>query len=122
MSVGGAKAPSAWPGKTAVDDARTMLTRPSKPCQNNFDNENWDLIIRVGDEFVASSGIRCGGCILPQMSSHLCRYQVCGLLGQGTFGQVVKCWCDRLQRYVAVKVVVHEAMAAVCMHLTMARR
>lgn len=60
MSVGGAKAPpSAWPSKAAVDDARTLLTRPGKPCQNeNHDNENCDLIIRVGDEFVASSGIR----------------------------------------------------------------
>lgn len=68
MSVGGAKAPpSAWPGKAAVDDARTMLTRPSKPCQNNnYDNENWDLIIRVGDEFVASSGIRYVSVGTPQ--------------------------------------------------------
>ncbi len=63
MSVGGAMVPpQTWSGKTAAETtSRTVLTNPSKPCHNNnCDNENWDLIIHVGDEFLASSGMRYG--------------------------------------------------------------
>jgi serine/threonine protein kinase len=34
-----------------------------------------------------------------------CRYIVKDMLGQGTFGQVAKCWKEDTEEYVAVKVI-----------------
>lgn len=42
--------------------------------------------------------VREGECLTP-------RYQICGLLGQGTFGKVVKCYDRKLRRSVAIKVI-----------------
>ncbi len=33
------------------------------------------------------------------------RVRACGVCAQGTFGQVVSCWCDEMERNVAVKVI-----------------
>lgn len=33
------------------------------------------------------------------------RYQVCDLLGQGTFGQVVRCICIETRKFYAVKII-----------------
>ncbi|KAI9021427.1 kinase-like domain-containing protein [Phycomyces nitens] len=74
---------------------KRALTRPSKPAKNDgYDNENNDYILRVGD-------------ILGEGQEH--GYRVIDLLGQGTFGQVVK--CERLQtnELFSVKVIKNKA-------------
>ncbi|KAI8381463.1 kinase-like domain-containing protein [Radiomyces spectabilis] len=56
---------------------KRVLTKPSKPAKNDgFDNEDYDYILRVND-------------ILGDEKDY--QYRVIDLLGQGTFGQVVKC-------------------------------
>nr|CAB3488169.1 unnamed protein product [Digitaria exilis] len=57
---------------------KRYLTSPSIPAHNDgLDNANWDLILFIVKE----------------------------MLGQGTFGQVVKCWDTETNDYVAVKVI-----------------
>ena len=34
-----------------------------------------------------------------------CRYSIKELLGQGTFGQVAKCWSEQMESFVAVKII-----------------
>ncbi|KAG0268465.1 dual specificity protein kinase yak1 [Actinomortierella ambigua] len=70
---------------------RRVLTKPSKPMHNEgYDNEDYDYILYVGD-------------ILG--SEERQRYQILDILGQGTFGQVVKCQNLKTNAIVAVKVV-----------------
>ncbi|WWC71928.1 uncharacterized protein I206_105887 [Kwoniella pini CBS 10737] len=74
------------------DNPRRVLTKPSKPAHNDgADNEDWDYILYVNDVL----GGEHGGD----------RYLILDVLGQGTFGQVVKCQNMRTHEIVAVKVV-----------------
>lgn len=70
---------------------RRVLTKNNKPYHNNgYDNENHDYILHVND-------------ILGTEENK--KYLVLDILGQGTFGQVVKCQNLKTQEIVAVKVV-----------------
>ncbi|KAG8918549.1 dual specificity protein kinase yak1 [Tulasnella sp. 417] len=71
---------------------RRVLTKPSKPVHNDgFDNEDYDYILYVNDW-------------LGQDEGHN-KYLILDILGQGTFGQVVKCQNMKTHEIVAVKVV-----------------
>jgi len=75
-----------------VLNPKRFLTNPSTPAHNDgLDNANWDLILYVNLELV------------NKMSNR--RFIVKEMLGQGTFGQVVKCWDTETNDYVAVKVI-----------------
>ncbi|KAF8928091.1 dual specificity protein kinase yak1 [Haplosporangium gracile] len=70
---------------------RRVLTKPSKPMHNEgYDNEDYDYILYVSD-------------ILG--SEERQRYVILDVLGQGTFGQVVKCQNLKTNAIVAVKVI-----------------
>lgn len=70
---------------------RRVLSKPAEPVGNNgFDNENADLILSVGMNLCSPQGYS---------------YRIVDLLGQGTFGQVVKCVREDNGDVVAVKVV-----------------
>lgn len=70
---------------------RRVLTKPSKPMYNNgHDNEDSDYILYVNDWLGNEEGNR---------------YLILDILGQGTFGQVVKCQNMRTHEIVAVKVI-----------------
>lgn len=70
---------------------RRVLTKPSKPAHNDgFDNEDSDYILYVNDV------------LGPEDKD---RYLILDVLGQGTFGQVVKCQNMKTHEIVAVKVV-----------------
>lgn len=70
---------------------RRALTKNSKPCHNGgYDNESYDYILYVND-------------ILGTEENK--KYLVLDILGQGTFGQVVKCQNLKTQEIVAVKVI-----------------
>jgi hypothetical protein len=74
-----------------VNNPRRVLTKPSKPLHNNgHDNENWDYILYVNDMLGAQEGHQ---------------YQILDLLGQGTFGQVVKCQNIKTKEFLAIKVI-----------------
>ncbi|WVR07762.1 hypothetical protein IAU60_004805 [Kwoniella sp. DSM 27419] len=74
------------------DNPRRVLTKPSKPVHNDgADNEDWDYILYVNDVLGGENG---GD-----------RYLILDVLGQGTFGQVVKCQNMRTHDICAVKVV-----------------
>lgn len=69
---------------------RRVLTKPSKPCGNNgYDNEDSDYILYVND-VLGSEGNK---------------YLILDVLGQGTFGQVVKCQNLKTHEIVGVKVI-----------------
>nr|XP_043614835.1 dual specificity protein kinase YAK1 homolog [Erigeron canadensis] len=71
---------------------KRFLTSPSAGVLNDgHDNANSDLILTVNQALVNSETHR--------------RYIVKDILGQGTFGQVAKCWVAELDRFVAVKVI-----------------
>ncbi|KAL5214169.1 hypothetical protein ABZP36_003321 [Zizania latifolia] len=71
---------------------KIFLTNPSTPAHNDgLDNTNWDLILYVNLELVNKTSKR--------------RFIVKEMLGQGTFGQVVKCLDTETNNYVAVKVI-----------------
>jgi len=73
---------------------RRVLTKPSKGVKNDgFDNEDSDYILYVND------------ILGSEETNHKNRYLILDVLGQGTFGQVVKCQNLRTQEVVAVKVV-----------------
>lgn len=70
---------------------KRILTKPSKGTKNDgYDNEDNDYILYVND-------------ILGSDKGH--RYLILDILGQGTFGQVVKCKNMQTQEIVAVKVI-----------------
>ncbi|KAN0069982.1 Protein kinase-like domain containing protein [Elaphomyces granulatus] len=73
---------------------RRVLTKPSKGVKNDgYDNEESDYILYVNDILGSEEG------------GHKNRYLILDVLGQGTFGQVVKCQNLKTQEVVAVKVV-----------------
>ena len=70
---------------------RRVLTKPSKPVYNDgHDNEDSDYILYVNDWLGTEEGHR---------------YLILDVLGQGTFGQVVKCQNMTTHEIVAVKVI-----------------
>lgn len=70
---------------------RRVLSKPAEPVGNNgFDNEHADLILSVGMNLCSPQGYS---------------YKIVDLLGQGTFGQVVKCIREDTGDIVAVKIV-----------------
>ncbi|XP_052143494.1 dual specificity protein kinase YAK1 homolog isoform X2 [Oryza glaberrima] len=72
---------------------KRFLTNPSVPAHNDgLDNANSDLILYVNLELVNKKSDRS-------------RYVIKEMLGQGTFGQVAKCWDGETNSYVAVKVI-----------------
>lgn len=74
-----------------VFNPRRALTKPSKPMHNDgADNENWDFILYVNDIIGSQEGQQ---------------YQIMDLLGQGTFGQVVKCQNIKTKELFAIKVI-----------------
>ena len=74
-----------------LNNPRRVLTKPSKPTNNDgHDNEDWDYILYVNDVLGAQEGQQ---------------YQILDILGQGTFGQVVKCVNLKTKETVAVKVI-----------------
>jgi dual specificity protein kinase YAK1 len=71
---------------------KRYLTNPSVPEFNNgCDNENHDLILYYG-------------CVLVNENSTR-RYVVKELVGQGTFGQVARCYTTETNMTVAVKII-----------------
>ncbi|KZT10957.1 kinase-like protein [Laetiporus sulphureus 93-53] len=75
----------------STHNPRRVLTKPSKPIHNDgFDNEDYDYILYVNDWLGADEGHK---------------YLILDILGQGTFGQVVKCQNMKTHEVVAVKVV-----------------
>jgi serine/threonine protein kinase len=80
---------------------RRVLTNPSIPRHNDGnDNENYDLIMHVGDVL----GSAVAGDQAPYCWKQGTRYTLIDMLGQGTFGQVVKCRDEEQGTIVAVKV------------------
>lgn len=74
---------------------RRVLTKPSRPVYNNgHDNEKHDYILYVNDVLGNEEGRK---------------YIILDLLGQGTFGQVVKCQNVKTKELVAVKVIKNQA-------------
>lgn len=70
---------------------RRVLTKPSRPVHNGgWDNERHDYILYVNDCLGNEEGRK---------------YVILDLLGQGTFGQVVKCQNLQSRELVAVKVI-----------------
>ncbi|RFU35849.1 hypothetical protein B7463_g498, partial [Scytalidium lignicola] len=73
---------------------RRVLTKPSKGVKNDgYDNEDSDYILYVND------------ILGSEETGHKNRYLILDVLGQGTFGQVVKCQNLKTQEVVAVKVI-----------------
>ncbi|KAF9233322.1 kinase-like domain-containing protein [Melanogaster broomeanus] len=76
----------------STHNPRRVLTKPSKPSHNDgYDNEDYDYILYVNDWLGSEDGHN--------------RYLILDILGQGTFGQVVKCQNMKSNEIVAVKVV-----------------
>ncbi|OAV88453.1 CMGC/DYRK/YAK protein kinase [Puccinia triticina 1-1 BBBD Race 1] len=107
---------------------RRVLTKPSKPAGNNgLDNEDSDYILYVNDILggsPASTSSESNQLQLQQQQQQLQqlqqdpnhqirsirssashKYLILDVLGQGTFGQVVKCQDMKTHQVVAVKVV-----------------
>ncbi|KAI9594637.1 kinase-like domain-containing protein [Syncephalis fuscata] len=75
----------------ASHNPRRVLTKPSKGVKNDgYDNEDGDYILCVND-------------YLGSEERH--KYRILDMLGQGTFGQVVKCQNIKNGEYVAIKVI-----------------
>ncbi|ORX49934.1 kinase-like protein [Hesseltinella vesiculosa] len=78
---------------------KRILTRPSKPAKNDgYDNEHSDYILFVND--ILGEG---------ETRRRSYRYRVIDLLGQGTYGQVVKCEHLATKELYSVKVVKNRA-------------
>ncbi|CAP69140.1 uncharacterized protein PODANS_7_10980 [Podospora anserina S mat+] len=79
---------------SSARNPRRVLTKPSKGVKNDgFDNEDSDYILYVND------------ILGSEEAGHKNRYLILDVLGQGTFGQVVKCQNLKTQEVVAVKVI-----------------
>lgn len=88
------------------------MTKPSKGVKNDgYDNEDSDYILYVNDilgseeaghKYVA---IRSSNYQALDIDLSRNRYLILDVLGQGTFGQVVKCQNLKTQEVVAVKVI-----------------
>ncbi|KAF7971796.1 hypothetical protein HWV62_19869 [Athelia sp. TMB] len=75
----------------STHNPRRVLTKPSKPVHNEgYDNDDYDYILYVNDWLGTEEGHK---------------YLILDILGQGTFGQVVKCQNMKTHEIVAVKVV-----------------
>ncbi|KAL0579162.1 dual specificity protein kinase yak1 [Marasmius crinis-equi] len=75
----------------SAHNPRRVLTKPSKPAHNEgYDNDDYDYILYVNDWLGTEEGHK---------------YLILDILGQGTFGQVVKCQNMKTHEIVAVKVV-----------------
>ncbi|KAM5430527.1 dual specificity protein kinase yak1 [Microsporum canis] len=73
---------------------RRVLTKPSKGVKNDgYDNDDSDYILYVND------------ILGSEEANHKNRYLILDVLGQGTFGQVVKCQNLKTQEVIAVKVI-----------------
>ncbi|OZJ02858.1 hypothetical protein BZG36_03219 [Bifiguratus adelaidae] len=73
------------------NNPRRVLTKPSKGTKNDgYDNEDSDYILYVNDVLGEEQGQK---------------YLILDILGQGTFGQVVKCQNLKTQEIVAIKVI-----------------
>lgn len=71
---------------------KRFLTSPSTGVSNDgYDNENSDLILSANFAMINLDTQR--------------RYIVKDILGQGTFGQVAKCWVAETNSFVAVKII-----------------
>lgn len=88
-----------------------MLTKPSKGSKNDgYDNEDSDYILYVND-ILGSEETGHKSVLEATFTSRHAelmrrnRYLILDVLGQGTFGQVVKCQNLKTQEVVAVKVV-----------------
>lgn len=90
-----------------------MLTTPSEGVANDRrDNANGDYIFRVGDVISSSEDLaKCTcRCVNPCSCtcftrSHANRYVVESMFGQGSFGQVMKCYCINNHQTFAVKAI-----------------
>lgn len=88
-----------------------MLTKPSKGVKNDgYDNEDSDYILYVNDILGSEeAGHKYGAAFSSRWNTELMsrrnRYLILDVLGQGTFGQVVKCQNLKTQEVVAVKVI-----------------
>jgi dual specificity protein kinase YAK1 len=86
-----------------------VLTKPSKPAHNDgYDNEDYDYILYVNDWLGTDDGhkyVVLGRACSFYSRVSLGRYLILDVLGQGTFGQVVKCQNMKTHEVVAVKVV-----------------
>ncbi|KAJ6799573.1 dual specificity protein kinase YAK1 [Iris pallida] len=77
---------------TEALNPKRFLTNPSVGVANDgYDNSNSDLILHMNS-------------VLVNVDTKQ-RYYVKDILGQGTFGQVAKCWVSETDSYVAVKVI-----------------
>lgn len=80
---------------------RRVLTNPSIPRHNEgYDNENYDLIMHVGDVLGSDTAGEQGALAWRKGS----RYTLIDVLGHGTFGQVIKCRDETTNKLVAMKV------------------
>jgi len=84
-----------------------VLTKPSKPAHNEgYDNDDYDYILYVNDWLGTEEGHKC---VFSSFNESIFlttfRYLILDILGQGTFGQVVKCQNMKTHEIVAVKVV-----------------
>ncbi|KAK8945039.1 Serine/threonine-protein kinase AFC1 [Platanthera zijinensis] len=71
---------------------KRFITSPSDGVLNDgYDNKDNDLVLYVNSILVNAASKQ--------------RYIVKELLGQGTFGQVAKCWTSETDNYVAVKII-----------------
>lgn len=90
---------------------RRVLTKPSKGVKNDgYDNEDSDYILYVNDILGSEeAGHKYGAAFSSRWNTELMsrrnRYLILDVLGQGTFGQVVKCQNLKTQEVVAVKVI-----------------
>jgi dual specificity protein kinase YAK1 len=86
------------------------LTKPSKGTKNDgYDNEDSDYILYVNDilgseEAGHKYGVSAEN-VVCATNRYRNRYLILDVLGQGTFGQVVKCQNLKTQEVVAVKVI-----------------